>query len=61
MKKTVLMVLTVVLGLALLQGCETMKGADSGAKKDLTNTGGHIKDGVNAVLEADRRFQEKYW
>ena len=61
MKRTVLMVATVVLGLVLLQGCETMKGADTGAKKDLANTSGHIKDGVNAVLEADHRFQEKYW
>ena len=61
MKRTVLVISTAVFGLALLAGCETLKGADTGAKKDIVNTGGHIRNSVNAVLEADQKFEEKYW
>jgi predicted small secreted protein len=65
MKKTVLAISTVVLGLVLLQGCETLKGgvngAEAGAKKDIVNTGHNVDRTVNAALEADKKFQEKYW
>ena len=61
MKRTVLLIPTIILGMVLLQGCETVKGAQTGAKKDVENTGSHLQNGVNAMLEADRRFQEKYW
>ncbi len=61
MKKTVLVISTVVLALAVLQGCETLKGAASGAKKDVGNTGHYVSTTVNAMLEADKRFSEKYW
>ena len=57
MKRTVLLISVIFFGAALLQGCETLKGA----KQDSVNTGHHLARGVNALLEADRRFQEKYW
>ena len=57
MRKICLLFLTVVLGSGLLQGCETLKGTE----KDIVNTGDNIGQGVNAVLEADRKFAEKYW
>lgn len=61
MKKTVLTMSIVMLALVSLQGCETMKAAGCGAKKDLANTGENVGQGFNALLEMDRKFQEKYW
>jgi predicted small secreted protein len=65
MKKRMLMIMAIMLGSAFLQGCETIKGTTDGArcgvKKDVVNTGHHAVQAVNAVLEADRRFAEKYW
>lgn len=61
MKKTGLLVVTILFGAVLWQGCETLKGAEHGAKKDVVNTGHNINRGVNAAFEADRKFQEKYW
>jgi predicted small secreted protein len=57
MKKTIFVISTVVLGLILLQGCETLKGV----KKDAVNTGDNITQAANALVEVDRKFQEKYW
>ena len=57
MRKMFLLILTAVLGAGLFQGCETLKGT----QKDIENTGDNIGQGVNAMIEADRRFAEKYW
>jgi predicted small secreted protein len=57
MRKTVLLISTIILGSLSFQACETLKGTG----KDVTNTGDNISQGVNAVLGADRKFAEKYW
>lgn len=61
MKKMVLVISTVILGVVWMQGCETLKGTTAGVKKDAANAGDKMSQGVNAVLEADRSFAEKYW
>jgi predicted small secreted protein len=50
MKKTILLILVVVA--VLSQGCETVKGAHAGAKKDIANTGGHMASAGHYCLNA---------
>lgn len=57
MKKTGGLILIMVFAVVLFQGCEMMKGA----KRDVINTGHHIGRGVNAMVELDKKMQEKYW
>jgi len=61
MKKTVLMISMVIFGMVFLYVFQTLKGTQAGAQQDLVNTGDNLSQGVNTVLEADRKFAEKYW
>ncbi len=57
MRKSVLMILCVLAGVVLLQGCETVKGAS----KDIDNTAHNIGKLMNGMREEDNSFSNKYW
>ena len=57
MRNSMLAVLCVLMGLVLLQGCETVKGVS----KDIDNTANNVTKLANSMNESDNMFAEKYW
>ena len=57
MRNSMLAVLCVLLGLVLLQGCETVKGVS----RDIDNTANNVTKLANSMNEQDNMFTEKYW
>jgi len=53
--------LSLLIGLFIFTGCETIKGAANGMAQDIHNAGDPNKNGWNSISKADAWIQQNMW
>ncbi len=66
--KTIFLIITMIVLVGMLSGCETAKGAANGFSQDAQNTGKNLakltdpdKNGWHALQKADAWMQKNLW